>query len=115
MVHAGVFIVTLVPPTVRRTAERFPSGGGLIKLLYRGPSHLLSHQGSHSLNQPRSITWRCFIWRHTMKRPQTARLSKKKSPEQANVPAAIFLTLHDLHQTLGDDALKSVLQALQQR
>ena len=51
MVHAGVFIVTLVPPTVRRTAERFPSGGGLIKLLYRGPSHLLSHQGSHSLNQ----------------------------------------------------------------
>lgn len=42
-------------------------------------------------------------------------IEQKKSPEQANVPAAIFLTLHDLHQTLGDDALKSVLQALQQR
>src|SRR5690606_27793359 len=42
-------------------------------------------------------------------------IEQKKSSEQANLSAAIFLSLHDLHQTLGDDALKSVLQALQQR
>lgn len=42
-------------------------------------------------------------------------IEQKKSSEQANLSAAIFLSLHDLHQTLGDDGLKSVLQALQQR
>lgn len=41
-------------------------------------------------------------------------IEQKKSSEQANLSAAIFLSLYDLHQTLGDDVLKSVLQALQQ-